>query len=324
MSVNTRKKRRAIKSSGPRFNPRTWLSRHLQTLVGSLGRLYEHPFASFMTVFVIGITLALPAGLQLLVINGKNLGGRWDSAVDIAVYMKAGTGIKETRALADAWRDRDDVDLAEVVTADDALVDFKASSGFGAAMDGLAENPLPHTIVVRPALDRLDPSQVELLKGALAAAAEVDLVQADTQWVQRFYAILDIVRRSVTVAALALALAVLVIVGNTIRLDIYSRREEIEIAKLIGASDAFIRRPFLYSGTWYGLGGAIVALLLVSLILLLLQGPVSRLAGLYGSTFRLAGLGAMTSGGLLLIGAGLGWLGSWIAAARHIRRLEPS
>ncbi len=324
MPGTARKTRRSRRARGPRLSLRSWFSRHLQTLVGSLGRLYQHPFASFMTIFVIGIALALPAGLQLLVINGKNLGGRWDSAVDIAVYMKPRTGIAETRTLAETWRARDDVEMAEVVSADEALADFKASSGFGAAMDGLAENPLPHTIVVRPALDRLDPAQVELLKGALAAAAEVDLVQADTQWVQRFYAILDIVRRSVTVAALALALAVLVIIGNTIRLDIYSRREEIEIAKLIGASDAFIRRPFLYSGTWYGLGGALVALLLVSVILLLLQAPVSRLAGLYGSTFRLAGLGPGASMALLLVGAGLGWLGSWIASARHIRRLEPS
>lgn len=324
MPGTARKTRRSRRARGPRLSLRSWFSRHLQTLVGSLGRLYQHPFASFMTIFVIGIALALPAGLQLLVINGKNLGGRWDSAVDIAVYMKPRTGIAETRTLAETWRARDDVEMAEVVSADEALADFKASSGFGAAMDGLAENPLPHTIVVRPALDRLDPAQVELLKGALAAAAEVDLVQADTQWVQRFYAILDIVRRSVTVAALALALAVLVIIGNTIRLDIYSRREEIEIAKLIGASDAFIRRPFLYSGTWYGLGGALVALLLVSVILLLLQAPVSRLAGLYGSTFRLAGLGPGASVALLLVGAGLGWLGSWIASARHIRRLEPS
>ncbi len=324
MARRPKKARHAKIAPGPRLNPRTWLIRHVQTLVGSLGRLYQHPFASFMTVFVIGIALALPAGLQLLVVNGKNLGGRWDSAVDIAVYMKTGTGLDQTRALADSWRKRDDVDLAEVVSADDALLDFKSSSGFGAAMDGLAENPLPHTIVVRPALDRLDPLQVELLKGALAAAPEVDLVQADTQWVQRFYAILDIVRRAVTVAALALALAVLVIVGNTIRLDIYSRREEIEIAKLIGASDAFIRRPFLYSGVWYGLGGALVALLLINVILLLLQDPVSRLAGLYGSTFRLVGLGAGSSLSLLLAGTALGWLGSWIASARHIRRLEPS
>lgn len=313
--------RRAVQ---PGISPKTWASRHVQTLVGSLGRLYQHPFATFMTVAVIGIALAMPAGLHLLVVNGTNLGGRWDSAVDIAVYLKPGTSIEDTETLADAWRKRDDVADARVVPADRALEDFKTSSGFGGAFEGLAENPLPHTVVVRPAVDRLDAEQVQQLERALGAATQVDLVQADTQWVQRFYAIIKIVQRLVTVAAFALALAVVVIIGNTIRLDIYSRREEIEIAKLIGATDAFIRRPFLYSGTWYGLGGALVALLLVSALLFLVQGPVTRLAGLYGSSFQIAGLGAGDALLLLAAGAALGWLGSWIAAARHIRRLEPA
>lgn len=306
-----------------RVNPKTWASRHVQTLVGSLGRLYQQPFATFMTVAVIGIALAMPAGLHLLVVNGSNLGGRWDSAVDIAVYLKQGTSLEDTTTLADAWRKRDDVDNVQVVPADEALADFKSASGFASAFEGLAENPLPHTIVVRPAVNRVDAEQVAQLERALAAAAQVELVQADTRWVQRFYAIINIVERLVTVVSLALALAVLVIIGNTIRLDIYNRHEEIEIAKLIGASDAFIRRPFLYSGTWYGLGGALFALLLIFALLLLVQGPVTRLAGLYGSSFKVAGLGVGTASAILLVGAGLGWLGSWIAAARHIRRLEP-
>lgn len=307
-----------------RLSPKTWATRHVQTLVGSLGRLYQQPFATFMTIAVIGIALAMPAGLHLFVVNGTNLGGRWDSAVDIAVYLKDGTSLDDTRTLADTWAGRDDVDAVQVVPADQALNDFKAGSGFGGAFEGLAENPLPHTIVVRPAVDRVDAEQVTQLERALAAAPQVELVQADTRWVQRFYAIIEIVRRLVTVATLALGLAVLVIIGNTIRLDIYNRREEIEIAKLIGATDAFIRRPFLYSGTWYGLGGSLVALLMIGLLLMLVQGPVTRLAGLYGSSFEVAGLGAGTAMLIMLAGAGLGWLGSWIAAARHIRRLEPS
>lgn len=307
-----------------RVSPRTWATRHAQTLVGSLGRLYQQPFATFMTIAVIGIALAMPAGLHLLVVNGTSLGGRWDSAVDIAVYLKEGTSIEDTRTLAGTWRQRDDVDEVRVVEADEALAEFKAGSGFGGAFDGLAENPLPHTIVVRPAVERGNAELVAQLERALAAAPQVELVQADTQWVQRFFAIIEIVERLVSVAALALGLAVLVIIGNTIRLDIYNRREEIEISKLIGATDAFIRRPFLYSGTWYGLGGAVVALLLIGVLIVLVQGPVSRLAGLYGSSFQVAGPSLATAGLMLLTGAGLGLAGSWIAAARHIRRLEPS
>lgn len=277
-----------------------------------------------MTIAVIGIALAMPAGLHLFVVNGTNLGGRWDSAVDIAVYLKSGTSLTDTETLAGTWRERDDVDDVEVITADQALRDFKAGSGFADAFEGLSANPLPNTIVVRPAVDRLSADQVAQLERALAAAPQVELVQADTQWVQRFFAIVEIVERLVTLATLALGLAVLVIIGNTIRLDIYSRREEIEIAKLIGATDAFIRRPFLYSGAWYGLGGALIALLMISALLVLVQGPVTRLAGLYGSSFEVAGLGAGIALTMLLAGGGLGWLGSWIAAARHIRRLEPS
>lgn len=303
---------------------RTWVGRHVQTLVGTLGRLYQQPFSTFMTIAVIGIALAMPAGLHLLVLNGTNLGGRWDSAVDIAVYFKNGSSLADAETLAAAWQKRDDVEDVRVVPAGQALEDFKANSGFAAAFDGLTENPLPHTVVVRPAVDRLDAGQVAQLERTLAAAEQVELVQADTQWVQRFYAIIQIVERLVTLAAVALALAVLVIIGNTIRLDIYNRREEIEIAKLIGASDAFIRRPFLYSGTWYGLGGALIALLLISILLLLVQGPVTRLAGLYGSSFKVAGLGISNALIMLAAGATLGWLGSWIAAARHLRRLEPA
>ena len=296
----------------------------MQTLLGSLGRLYQQPFSTFMTLAVIGIALAMPAALHLFVVNGTSLGGRWDSAVDIAVYLKSDTSLSDTNTLAENWRQRDDVDDVEVITAEQALDDFKAGSGFADALEGLDENPLPHTIVVRPAVDRLSAEQVTQLERTLAAAPQVELVQADTQWVQRFYAIIEIVERLVSLATLALGLAVLVIIGNTIRLDIYNRREEIEIAKLIGASDAFIRRPFLYSGTWYGLGGALIALLLVGVLLVLVQGPVTRLAGLYGSSFEVAGLGAGMTLSVLLAGTGLGWLGSWIAAARHIRRLEPS
>ena len=151
----------------------------------------------------------------------------------------------------------------------------------------------------------------------------VDVVQLDTAWVERFNAILDAVRRGVLVVAILLAFGVLVIVGNTIGTEIQARRAEIEITKLVGGTDAFVRRPFLYTGIWYGLGGGLVALTVSYLIVALMAAPISRLAGLYGSNFALEGLGPRYSLWLIGIGLALGWLGSLVASSRHLRDIEP-
>jgi len=162
-----------------------------------------------------------------------------------------------------------------------------------------------------------------LLQEELANLPEAEYVQVDTEWVQRFHAILDIVRHAIAIGAVLLGLAIVVIIGNTIRLDIENRRDEIEVTKLIGASNAFVRRPFLWTGFWYGLFGGLLALGLVYYGLFLLQGPVSRLAGLYQSKISIASIGAFEAAGLVGIGVTLGLLGSWMTAARHMRRIEP-
>jgi cell division transport system permease protein len=162
-----------------------------------------------------------------------------------------------------------------------------------------------------------------LLNEELGNLPEADFVQVDTEWVQRFHAMLDIMQRAIAMGAGLLGAAIVVIIGNTIRLDIQSRREEIEVTKLIGASNAFVRRPFLYSGLWYGLGGGILALGLVLYGLFALEGPVARLAGLYNSGFEVLALDFLESGMIIATGIALGLVGSWIAAARHMRRIEP-
>ncbi len=177
--------------------------------------------------------------------------------------------------------------------------------------------------MVRPAAEFRDPATVESLSAQLREIEGVDLVQLDTAWVSRFNAILDVVRRVVLLAAGLFALGILVIVGNTIRLDIENRRDEIEVTKLVGGSDGFVRRPFLYNGVWYGLGGGLVAWLTVTVVISLLGEPVQRIAGLYGSSYRLHGLGLEGSAVLLAGGVLLGWLGSFIAATREIRGIEP-
>jgi cell division transport system permease protein len=300
-----------------------WFERHVQTLVGSLGRLWGHPFATLLTILVIGIALALPACLHVLVQNVRAASGGWSNALDISVYMKPSASLDDARQAAERIRKRRDVDEVTVIPADDALAEFRKSSGFGEALEALKDNPLPHALVVRPDAEYREPSRVQSLTEELRKIPGVDIVQLDTEWVSRFNAILDIVRRVVLLAAGLFALGILVIVGNTIRLDIENRRDEIEVTKLVGGSDAFVRRPFLYNGIWYGLGGGLIAWLIVAVVVFVLSDPVQRIAGLYGSSFRLQGLGLPGWLALMAGGIGLGWLGSFIAATRELRGIEP-
>jgi cell division transport system permease protein len=303
---------------------KAWFTRHAQTLVGTLGRLAQAPLANGLTIVVIGIALALPASLHVLVSNVLAVSDQWARAIDVSVYLRQGTSSTQAEQVADRIRQRRDVAEVDLIDADAALDQFRQQSGFGAAVDALTENPLPHLLVVRPTEDFATAPHAAAIAEELRRVPEVDLVQLDTEWVSRLQAMLDAVRRGVLMAGMLLAIGVIVIVGNTIRLDIQNRRDEIEVTKLVGGSDAFVRRPFLYSGFWYGLGGGLVAWLIVVLVVALLAGPASRIAGLYGSDFRLRGLGLEASLWLLGTGIALGWLGSYLAATRHLRAIEPS
>ena len=301
-----------------------WLTRHAQTSIGSLGRLSQHKLATLLTVLVIGIALALPACLHLLISNAQTATGSWNRAVDLTVFLKRPTSAEEASRTAGRIRQRRDVGNVDLITSDDALKEFRRGSGFGAAIDALNENPLPHTLVVTPSADFSSAANLDSLAADLRAMPSVEVVQLDTAWVNRLNAILDTVRSGLAVAAALLALGVMVIVGNTIRLDIQNRRAEIEVTKLVGGSDAFVRRPFLYNGIWYGLGGGITAWIITFAVIGILREPIGRLAGLYGSAFQLGGLDPKAT--LILLGGGivLGWLGSYLAATRHLRAIEPT
>jgi len=308
-----------VRSSGP-FS--IWLARHVGTSIASLGRLVQHPFSSFMIVLVIAVTLALPAAINLVVKNARSISGGWDNALDFAVFLKQELSESEAEGLGRLIEQRADVDSVEFISSDQALNEFKEQSGFGRALDQLPANPLPHTLVVRPSLGNTGPSMI-LLQEELENLPETEYVQVDTEWVQRFHAILDIVRQAVAIGAALLGIAIVVIIGNTIRLDIENRRNEIEVTKLIGATNAFVRRPFLWTGFWYGLFGGLMALALVYYGLFLLQGPVARLAGLYQSNITIAAMSLVEAAAIVGVGIFLGLFGSWFTAARHMRRIEP-
>ena len=308
-----------VRSSGPIA---IWFSRHVGTAKASLGRLFKQPFASLMIVLVIAVTLAIPAALNLVVKNAQAVSSGWDNALDFSIYLKRNVREDEAAGLARLIGQRADVESVQLITAAEALDEFKRQSGFGDALDQLSENPLPHTLVVRPSPANTTQSMI-LLQEELGNLPESDLVQVDTEWVQRFHAILDIVRQAIVIGAVLLGVAIVVIIGNTIRLDIQNRRDEIEVTKLIGASNAFVRRPFLWSGFWYGLLGGALALGLVQYGLFLLEQPAARLAGLYQSGISVLALSLEESLAILGVGVLLGLVGSWFAAARHMRRIEP-
>jgi len=299
-----------------------WLALHASNGQAALLRLLRQPFASLLTVLVIAVTLALPAALLLAVKNAASLSRGWDNVLDFSLYLKSEVSIEDAERLSSIIGQRADVAGVRLIPADQALEQFKLNSGFGAALDHLDSNPLPHTLVVRPSPGNTERS-VMLLNEELANLPEADFVQVDTEWVRRFLAILDILQRAIAIGSILLGAAIVVIIGNTIRLDIQNRRDEIEVTKLIGASNAFVRRPFLYSGLWYGLGGGLLALALVGYGLHALREPAERLAGLYGSTFEILSLDLAESLAIVAAGVLLGLAGSWLAAARHMRRIEP-
>jgi cell division transport system permease protein len=301
-----------------------YFSRHAQVLIGSLGRIVHQPVAALMTMGVIAVALALPLFLSLLLQNARSATGSWNEAYDLSVYMDKKASAVRVQALAKQLRQRGDVAAVRIITAEQALAEFRSDSGFGTALDALEDNPLPDTLVVTPTLVASTPQGTESLKVAIAAMSDVQTVQIDTEWVKRLHAMLDLLRRVVLLTGGLLAIGIVLIVSNTIRLDILNRRAEIEVMKLVGASDGFTRRPFLYTGIWYGLGGGLLALMLVAVASTVLARPVAHLAFLYGSGFSLEGLKMVTGLAVLGLAVGLSWIGSWLAATRHIRSIEPA
>jgi cell division transport system permease protein len=267
---------------------RYYLTAHAKNCVAALQRLLRQPVGSFMTAMVIALALALPAGLRVVVNNADLLSGSWQGAADFTVYLAIDIDDGRARALADEVRARDDVAEVTLVDRTAALAEFRARSGFGEALDALEDNPLPHALVVRPAGGAA--ADVEKLARAFEERPEVALVQLDTQWVERLRGILALLARVVDIVTVLVALAVVLVIGNTIRLEINNRSTEIEVMKLVGGTDGFIRRPFLYLGAWYGFIGALVAAGLVLATLALLEGPIESLAGLYSRSVSPIGL----------------------------------
>jgi len=315
-------------SSVARFNFqkafRIWFMQHAQACIYSMGQLFKHPLNTLLTTAVVGIALSLPAGFYLLLENCQRVASNWDNSSEISLFLKLEVDEKRTLALMEELRQTQGVVTVDYISSDAALLEFQKQTGLSQAMNALESNPLPAIILLQPALQEFSSIESDLLMQKLRTLPEVDTAQFDRQWIQRLFAIIEIVRQGVIVLSVLFALAVLLIVGNTIRLAIYNRRTEIEVNKLFGATEAFIQRPYLYSGLFHGAGGSFLAWLLLSLSLFLLDAPVARLAGLYSSDFKLYSLSIIECLLLFLGGGVLGLLGSWVSVQRHIKAIEPA
>lgn len=290
--------------------------------MSSLGQLTRRWAATLMTTGVIGVALALPAACLVLLDNIQALTAGWHGQPQASLFLERDLDADEVASLAQQIASRGSVIRVRIITPDEGLQTLRQLSGFRQALKLLPSNPLPPVIEVEPS-GTLTPTEVEALIDELAALPSVEQTRLDRNWLRRLHAIMQLFQRGTWILATLLGTTVILVVGNTIRLDIENRRDEIVIAKLIGATDAFVRRPFLYSGLWHGLAGGFLACLLVETGRWLLSGPTRHLASLYSSRFELTGIGLAGGLTLLACGAFLGWVGSWLAVTRHLIAIEP-
>jgi cell division transport system permease protein len=313
------KKNQSKQSSRNKPSLKNYILQHGLALQASLKRLWDAPLASFFTMAVIGIALALPASLYVLVQNIQSVSRGLDDGVQVSLFLETGISDQQANGLLQQIRQDKDVAAVKYISPAQGLSDFQKQSGFGDVFAQLHNNPLPGVIIVHPVVSVQKPMVIQALVQRLQALPQVDIAQLDMSWVKRLYALINLGQHAVLVLSILLGFAVILIIGNTIRLNVQNHRAEIEVIKLLGASNGFICRPYLYIGVLYGLAGAALAYLLIISLVLMLNSPAENLANLYQIHFSLQGLTPIAIGILLLFGGCLGFSGSWLAVAWQTR-----
>ncbi|MFD0738762.1 permease-like cell division protein FtsX [Lysobacter koreensis] len=306
------------RSERPQSRLGTWFDHHVYSLVASLGRMLRKPWATALTVGVMAVAIALPLGLWAALSNVQRFAGDVQQARQISVFLKPQVALDRARVLADTLRARADIAQVELRTPEQGLLELRQASGLGEAISTLDGNPLPSLLVVTPKGDEA------LLAASLQTLPEADLVQHDADWRARLDGWLRFGTRLAWVLAALLGLGALLVVGNTVRADIQSRREEIGVLQLLGATDGFIRRPFLYLGACYGLVAGALALGLLTAADAALREPLLELARSYGSGFVLRGFDLLRAGGVVLGAGALGWLGAGVVTGHYLRQTRPT
>lgn len=302
---------------------RAWGRQQLYSFFSSFGTLLSHRLGTLMTVLVLGVAMALPLGLFVVVKNLHALDFQQDRWGTVTVFLKPGVEAASVEELAERARSTHGA-FVETISPAEGMESFRAASGFGDALDLFEQNPLPWVLLVTPTQENgagLEPA-VASIAAWLEQQETVDFVQVDYKWLKRLSGWLALGDALVSVLALVLSLAVVVVVANTIRLDVSNRAGEIQVLNMVGAPDGFIRQPFLYSGFWYGLLGAVMALGLLQLALAYLSSPLESLLGAYGNSFAVQGVGAGYGAAFLVTGGALGLLGSWLSVGRHLRQFR--
>lgn len=321
LSANIRNQGAIQSKTGFRDRFDAWLAHHSTSAIESLLQLFKTPLHSGMTWLVVAIAVTLPAAFFVALTNLEQLTQQWQKNNEMSVFLQQGAHEKAINALQQRWSARTDIAQLTYISPTDALTEFRLHSGLGRIVDSLEENPLPGVLLVQP--KTTIPSLLENLQQELSREPLVTEVRIDMQWVRRLQEFMRLAERLVLALSGLLALGLLVIIGNTIRLAIENRRDEILIVKLVGGTNAYVRRPLLYTGLWYGLGGGILAALLLAIGLQWLGNPITQLANLYQSSFQLHGLGLTGSLQLILVTGLMGVLGAWFAVGRHLSQIEP-
>lgn len=306
------------------LNVKNYLLRHIQVMLFTLGRIWRQPLASLMTFMVIGIALALPASLYVLLKNVEQVSTQWDDVAQISLFLNQDVKDAQAQKLVTELKAWPEITAVNYQSASQSLEEFRQLSGLGSLLDTLPTNPLPAVVIVQPDSKGLQADAISRLLSRLEALPDVEQAQLDMEWLQRLRSLNETGQRGISILGLLLSLSVLLVIGNTIRLAILNQQSEIRVIKLVGGTNTFIRRPFLYTGFWYGLLGGLVAWLTLLLTMGLLNGPINELASQYNSHFTLVWL----SGSMMLVlpftGMLLGIMGAWLAVGRHLSAIEPT
>lgn len=316
---------RQTKTAGGNFGDKlnAYRDLHAHALFSSLGRLVASPFTSIMTIAVLAVAISLASGFYILVMNLQQLTGNVETSNQITLFLRDDVSDAHASKLAGSIRQNASVQDVKLITREQALAEFQTYSGFGAAINALEKNPLPIVLQVLPKNALEDKEGLENLLKSFQQSPEVDIAQMDLQWVERLQSIMAVARLFATLLNVMLGGAVLFIIGNTIRLELHNRRDEVVIAKLVGATNSFIQRPFLYTGFWIGFISGVSAWFIVAALMLILRQPVEKLSGLYGGGFHLLFLSFTETLALIFISSALGVLGSWAVLFCQLQRTKP-
>ncbi|NND82142.1 MAG: FtsX-like permease family protein [Gammaproteobacteria bacterium] len=302
----------------------TYLTRHLQVMLSALGAMQRNPAISLNTIIIVAVTLLLPLYLYIAVQSGQQLSDSWQGRPQISIFLETEVADREAALIYDEIRLHPAVELAELISPSQAMVEFRALSDLGEQLDLLPDNPLPFSIVAMPHSGHASREHLQRVEQELQKIDGIDAVRLDLAWTDRFNALLALVTQVATVLSALLVVGLIFIIGNTIRLLILNRRAEIEITKLVGATDSFVRRPFLYYGALFGLFGGLLCLALLGATALWLQPFIDQLAASYQGSARLYQLDMADIATIVLIAIAIGWLAARWSVARHLQQIRPN